>query len=72
MAMRTCKVTITGVTPLLQNNPQTVDRFNKFARRMAQINAKKTRSFEFDLKSSYDKFCDAILGKMKELLIPEA
>lgn len=48
MAMRTCKVTITGVTPLLQNNPQTVDRFNKFAKRMAQINAKKTRRTDDD------------------------
>lgn len=48
MAMRTCKVQITGVSPLLQNNPQTVDRFNKFAKRMAQINAKKTRRTDDD------------------------
>jgi hypothetical protein len=30
---------------------------------------KEKDDFEFDLKSSYDKFCDAILGKMKELLV---
>lgn len=48
MAMRICKVAIRGVTPLLQNNPQTVDRFNKFAKRMAQINAKKTRRTDDD------------------------
>lgn len=48
MPIRTAKVSVTGVTPLLQNNPQTVDRFNPFARRMAQINAKKTRRTDDD------------------------
>lgn len=48
MAMRTANISIKGVTPLLQNNPQTVDRFNKFAKRMAQINAKKTRRTDDD------------------------
>ena len=36
------------MNPLLQNNPQTVDRFNKYAKRMAQINAKKTRRTDDD------------------------
>lgn len=48
MAMRQASVTITGVRPLLQNNPQTVDRFNEYARRMAAINAKKTRRTDDD------------------------
>lgn len=48
MAMRTAAIKITGVTPLLQNNPQTVDRFNRFAKRMAAINAKKTRRTDDD------------------------
>lgn len=48
MAMRTAAVKITGVTPLLMNNPQTVDRFNRFAKRMAAINAKKTRRTDDD------------------------
>lgn len=48
MTMRTVKVSIKGITPLLQNNPQTVDRFNKFAKLMAQINAKKTRRTDDD------------------------
>jgi hypothetical protein len=36
------------------------------------VKKEKLDDFEFDLKSSYDKFCDAILGKMKELLVLEA
>ena len=48
MAMRQASIAITGVRPLLQNNPQTVDRFNKYARRMAEINAKKTRRTDDD------------------------
>lgn len=48
MAMRTAAIKVTGVTPLLQNNPQTVDRFNRFAKRMAAINAKKTRRTDDD------------------------
>lgn len=48
MSIRQASIAITGVTPLLQNNPQTVDRFNRFAKRMAQINAKKTRRTDDD------------------------
>jgi hypothetical protein len=48
MSMRNAKISITGVSPLLMNNPQTVDRFNKFAKRMAAINAKKTRRTDDD------------------------
>jgi hypothetical protein len=48
MPIRSATVAISGITPLLQNNPQTVDRFNKFAKRMAQINAKKTRRTDDD------------------------
>lgn len=48
MSMRTAQINITGVSPLLMNNPQTVDRFNRFAKRMAAINAKKTRRTDDD------------------------
>lgn len=48
MAMQSANVTIKGVGTLLQNNPQTVDRFNKFSRRAAAINAKKTRRTDDD------------------------
>lgn len=48
MAMRNAEISITGVSPLLMNNPQTVDRFNGFAKRMAAINAKKTRRTDDD------------------------
>ena len=48
MPIRQAQVKVTGVTPLLTNNPQTVDRFNPFTRRMAEINAKKTRRTDDD------------------------
>ena len=48
MSIRTLSVKFTGIGPLLLNNPQTVDRFNKFAKRMAEINAKKTRRTDED------------------------
>lgn len=48
MAMRNAEISIIGVSPLLMNNPQTVDRFNGFAKRMAAINAKKTRRTDDD------------------------
>lgn len=48
MSIRTAMIAIRGVTPLLLNNPQTVDRFNRFAKRMAAINAKKARRTDDD------------------------
>jgi hypothetical protein len=46
--MRIANLKVVGVSPLLMNNPQTVDRFNRFAKRMAVINAKKTRRTDDD------------------------
>lgn len=48
MAIRKLKYTITGTLPLLMNNPQTVDRFNQYTKRMSEINAKKTRRTDED------------------------
>ena len=48
MPMQMAEVTITGIAPLLTNNPQTVDRFNPLAKAMARINAKKTRRTDDD------------------------
>jgi len=54
MSIRFLNVKITGVTPLLQHNPQTVDRFNPIARRMSQINSKKTRRTDEDYRELAD------------------
>jgi hypothetical protein len=48
MPIQSVHVKIEGISPLLTNNPQTVDRFNKYTRRMAEINAKKTRRTDDD------------------------
>ena len=50
MAIQTMTAHITGINPLLQNNPQTVDRFNPFTKSMAKINAKKTRRTDEDYR----------------------
>jgi hypothetical protein len=46
--MQTATIKIKGTGPLLQNNPQTVDRFNKYAKEMKKINDKKTRRTDED------------------------
>ena len=51
---------------------RTVEMDTDDASAQGYVKKEKLDNFEFDLKSSYDKFCDAILGKMKELLVPEA
>nr|WP_232536055.1 hypothetical protein [Comamonas testosteroni] len=48
MTIRFLSATFTGINPLLQNNPQTVDRFNPYARAMKKINDKKTRRTDDD------------------------
>ena len=48
MAIRELTVNFTGIAPLLLNNPQCVDRFNKYSKRIAEINAKRTRRTDED------------------------
>jgi hypothetical protein len=48
MSFNSATIKITGVQPLLQNNPQTVSRTNEYAREMRKINAKKTRRTDDD------------------------
>lgn len=48
MAIRYLTATFTGINPLLLNNPQTVDRFNHYAKAMKRINDKKTRRTDDD------------------------
>lgn len=50
MSIRQINISVSGVNPLLQNNPQTVDRFNPYTRTMAKINAKKTRRTDEDYR----------------------
>ena len=54
MTMLSANVKISGVSPLLQNNPQTVDRFNKFTQQMAQINKKGARRTDDDYREMRD------------------
>ena len=49
MAIQAAIVKITGTDPLLQNNPQTVDPFNKYAKMKKAITNKKSAKTEDDL-----------------------
>lgn len=49
MTIRQAIITITGTNPLLTNNPQTVDPFNKYAKAKKAITAKRTSKTEDDM-----------------------
>lgn len=48
MPMRDARVIVKGVSPLLMNNPQTVDRFNQYAKAQAAISAKGKKRTDED------------------------
>ena len=54
MPIRTLTVTFNGASPLLQNNPQTVDRFNPYSKMMSRINSKKTKRTDDDFMELRD------------------
>lgn len=54
MSIRKMNVKVSGISPLLLNNPQTVDRFNPYAKEIAKINAKKTRRTDEDYRRLAD------------------
>ncbi len=49
MAIRQARIKITGIAPLLQNNPQTVDPFNRYAKAKKAITNKRTAKTDDDL-----------------------
>ncbi|MNJ45220.1 hypothetical protein D3C77_403070 [compost metagenome] len=51
---------------------RTVETDTSDASAQGYVKKEKLEGFEVELKSSYEKFCDAILEKMNELLVPEA
>lgn len=46
MAIKTLKVKYTGINPLLQNNSQTVDVFNKYSKLKKPLTSKRTKTDE--------------------------
>jgi hypothetical protein len=46
MAIQQAKISISGICPLLQNNPQCVDAFNKFSKLKKPLTAKKRKTEE--------------------------
>jgi hypothetical protein len=46
--IRNATIKVIGFQPLLQSNPTTVDRFHPISKRMAAINARKTRRTDED------------------------
>ena len=46
MAIQQARITITGIGPLLQNNPQTVDPFNRYTKMKKPLTSKKSKTEE--------------------------
>ena len=46
MSIQQARVTITGIGPLLQNNPQTVDPFNRYTKLKKPLTSKKQKTEE--------------------------
>ena len=46
MSIQQAKVTITGIGPLLMNNPQTVDPFNRYSKMKKPLTSKKSKTEE--------------------------
>ena len=46
MSIQQARVTITGIGPLLQNNPQTVDPFNRYTKMKKPLTSKKAKTEE--------------------------
>lgn len=49
MAIQQARIKITGISPLLQNNPQSVDPFNRYSKAKKVITNKRTAKTEDDL-----------------------
>lgn len=49
MAIQQARIVVAGISPLLQNNPQTVDPFNRFAKAKKSITNKRTAKTDDDL-----------------------
>lgn len=49
MSIQQAAIKITGISPLLQNNPQTVDPFNRYAKAKKAITNKRTAKTDDDL-----------------------
>lgn len=49
MAIQQARIIVTGIAPLLQNNPQTVDPFNHYAKAKKAITNKRTAKTDDDL-----------------------
>lgn len=49
MAIQQARIVVTGISPLLQNNPQTVDPFNHYAKAKKAITNKRTAKTDDDL-----------------------
>lgn len=46
MAIQQARITVTGIGPLLQNNPQTVDPFNRYSKMKKPLTSKKAKTEE--------------------------
>ena len=67
MAIQQARITVTGIGPLLQNNPQTVDPFNRYSKMKKPLTSKKAKTEEDlielgNLDTESKLFFDAKIG----------
>lgn len=70
--MKTLKVKVTGVTPLMLNNPQTVNPFNEFSKQLSPLTSKRKKTEDDLLEISRIKFLSSLYLAMdgKTYIIP--
>lgn len=58
--MKTLKVKVTGITPLMLNNPQTVNPFNEYSKLLKPLTSKRTKTEDDLMEISRIKFLSSL------------
>lgn len=68
--MKTLKIKVTGETPLMLNNPQTVNPFNEYSKMLKPLTGKRTKTEDDLLEISKIKFLSALYVNNGVYVIP--
>lgn len=70
--MKTLKFKITGTTPLMLNNPQTVNPFNKYSKMLKPLTSKRTKTEDDLMEISRIKFLSSLYINNGVYVIPSS
>ena len=68
--MKQLKLKITGTTPLMLNNPQTVNPFNEYSKLLKPLTSKRTKTEEDLMEISRIKFLSCLYVNNGAYVIP--